>query len=982
VTDLNVGLSQELQTELGTAGVWAYAVYFDSSGDPQWTTLVANGSITNDGTNDIALPGTFVSGKVYFLVQSLGSGDSSTLTSSITTQSDINWNTASSLDFRYDSFEVTLSGSSADQGNLTSVESFGFPMEVSIPYANGTTATVGYGVPGSQISSDIGNINTHNGADDPSNLTTTFTAGPLSGDFRMAMGPSTAVGPGISNAPFSASDWNSFIQALEGPAASDIILSGEFNGAEDANGVYHNGGYYAYQLAWDSTDQAFWLEPLPQSQIKGYIEITPTQLADSIYSTLGTADIYTNMSDTTPYLSGMNTGTNNQWGTVLRSLVVGFSAGYYLQGGVPINPQLSGTIDLNQSQNWDPTYAFQQHVAGPAPGYLAYDPYGAIFTENTNSYGFGYSDALTSQYAAGGPLVSVAQTGSNAGDVPNINLTIFADGQQPSGYVQPVIYNYIAAPSGTYAVPTDVTSGDNIALSFAAKSPENVGVVPMASGTITLNVLTSDVGGQPEWTQVVFDGATAGPAGLWQNWNVGAGSVAGTFIATPAGGGQPAGSMLINDLPVVDNGVTWYQLGVGGKEFNLYTTMSGGQFENPGYIDAGGSLSQAGSLAIDGLASIIPPSSPGSQTVPTFTINFAANDALSYDPSLVEVNTGNVANFGGQPDSPVAGIVTNGSFDALPGQNGVAGNVISTADQNVAFAWIGENNAVGTVVTNWVTAYTNKIGAEDIARVMLVDGGTTLFATGTANIDGQWQTNPIFLPKGSYTVTMQEYLPTDTGFQTPISPASQSLVLTEETSCFVTGTRIRTVAGEVPVEQLSIGTKVPTADGREAKVVWIGRRTLDCRRHRRPASVVPVRVRRGAFAPGQPKRDLLLSPDHALFLDDVLIPVGRLVNGTTIRRMPPGVVTYWHVELDRHDVIFAEGLAVESFLDTGNRSAFENGGPVMQLHPNFRLLAWEGAACAPLVVTGPIVERARAMLTGAATHSSAAERERSAHDAG
>jgi hypothetical protein len=123
-----------------------------------------------------------------------------------------------------------------------------------------------------------------------------------------------------------------------------------------------------------------------------------------------------------------------------------------------------------------------------------------------------------------------------------------------------------------------------------------------------------------------------------------------------------------------------------------------------------------------------------------------------------------------------------------------------------------------------------------------------------------------------------------------------------------------------------------------------------------------VRVHAGAFGDAQPHRDLLLSPDHAILCDGVLVPVRCLVNGATVVREPAGPVTYWHVELDRHDIVVAEGLACESFLDTGNRGAFENGGAVAQLHPDFALGVWQRQGCAPLCRDGAEVTAARRHL--------------------
>jgi hypothetical protein len=186
-------------------------------------------------------------------------------------------------------------------------------------------------------------------------------------------------------------------------------------------------------------------------------------------------------------------------------------------------------------------------------------------------------------------------------------------------------------------------------------------------------------------------------------------------------------------------------------------------------------------------------------------------------------------------------------------------------------------------------------------------------------------------------------------------------------ACFAAGTRIATVAGEVPVECLAIGDHVRGPWGEAMKVRWLGFRQVDCARHPRPDSVWPVRVRAGAFRPGVPARDLFLSPDHALFIAPpgmrpVLIPVRCLIDGASVARRRVARVVYWHVELERHAVLLAEGLPCESFLDTGNRAAFANGGPAVQLHPDFAASRWAAQACAPQARGGPAVEWARRWL--------------------
>ncbi len=135
-------------------------------------------------------------------------------------------------------------------------------------------------------------------------------------------------------------------------------------------------------------------------------------------------------------------------------------------------------------------------------------------------------------------------------------------------------------------------------------------------------------------------------------------------------------------------------------------------------------------------------------------------------------------------------------------------------------------------------------------------------------------------------------------------------------ACFVVGTRILTAAGEIPVEQLRVDDRVATVSGTLARIRWASHQC---------AKVSPVRVHAGAFGERLTMRDLLLSPDHAVFVDGALVPICHLINGSTIVQEPADEVTYYHVELATHDVIIAEGLPCESYLDTGNRVAFEDG---------------------------------------------------------
>jgi hypothetical protein len=194
--------------------------------------------------------------------------------------------------------------------------------------------------------------------------------------------------------------------------------------------------------------------------------------------------------------------------------------------------------------------------------------------------------------------------------------------------------------------------------------------------------------------------------------------------------------------------------------------------------------------------------------------------------------------------------------------------------------------------------------------------------------------------------------------------AGGGLLITDN-PCFAAGTRILTPDGEVAVENLAPGSEVLTVrNGHErvAEIIWVGQRTVDISRHAMPEKVRPVRILAGAFGPGLPQRDLRVSPDHALYIDGHLIEAKTLVNGVTvIVETETRFVTYHHIELAAHDVVLAEGLAAESYLESGNRAMFENDAQPMVLHPDFAAEC-RTKACAPLLTDGSIVTAARQRL--------------------
>jgi hypothetical protein len=194
----------------------------------------------------------------------------------------------------------------------------------------------------------------------------------------------------------------------------------------------------------------------------------------------------------------------------------------------------------------------------------------------------------------------------------------------------------------------------------------------------------------------------------------------------------------------------------------------------------------------------------------------------------------------------------------------------------------------------------------------------------------------------------------------------------ESVTCFAEGTLIATARGEVPVERLRAGDLVLTMAGGAPlqPVRWVGHSRIEVARHRNATAVAPILIRASALGVGVPARDLRVSPAHAMFLDGVLVPARRLVNGSSIvQEFWCAAVTYWHVELDAHGLLVSEGAVSESYFDDGNRHFFDNHA-VTALVKDFASERANGryraAACAPVVEDGPALERIRLGLAARA----------------
>jgi Hint domain len=213
-------------------------------------------------------------------------------------------------------------------------------------------------------------------------------------------------------------------------------------------------------------------------------------------------------------------------------------------------------------------------------------------------------------------------------------------------------------------------------------------------------------------------------------------------------------------------------------------------------------------------------------------------------------------------------------------------------------------------------------GAYDAATgttsVVLADNGNTV---ATLQFDGNYSSNSFSVAANGGALDLSD--PTATTF-----------------ACYCRGTLIRTERGEVTVEDLAIGDKVMTVSGRARPIKWIGRSNVVTRLCD-PLRAWPVRIKAHALAEAVPSRDLLVSPDHALLIDDVLIQAGALVNGNSIVRETnvAETITYFHIELEDHELIFAEDAPAETFVDNVDRLSFDNWAEHERLYPTGNAIA-------------------------------------------
>ena len=318
------------------------------------------------------------------------------------------------------------------------------------------------------------------------------------------------------------------------------------------------------------------------------------------------------------------------------------------------------------------------------------------------------------------------------------------------------------------------------------------------------------------------------------------------------------------------------------------------------------------------------------------TINIGYGGTYDGGDNLISILTGSTVNF--QTGGGTLVLNADNSVLNLIASNGVGGVTFSGYDPSQDTIQLQNTTApiAGYTIsgdsTKTITLYGSD-GTEVAAYQVSLATGISL-ANGTYSTTGDTTANPLQIT----------YVDGNTDIGV----------------CFLSGTMIQTPGGDVPVQDVTIGDDVVAYVGGQAqtrRVIWTGTaRTVV--RHGLPDDEAgyPVRILKDAIADGVPCRDMLVTPEHSLFLGGGFVPGRMLVNGRSI--FYDHAITaydYHHIETERHSIIMADGVLTESYLDTGNRHIFHHRGPVVSIGRG-PVRSWAVDAAAPLIVAPDVVE--------------------------
>ncbi|WP_279599380.1 Hint domain-containing protein [Methylobacterium sp. E-065] len=387
----------------------------------------------------------------------------------------------------------------------------------------------------------------------------------------------------------------------------------------------------------------------------------------------------------------------------------------------------------------------------------------------------------------------------------------------------------------------------------------------------------------------------------------GSGGLSGTAGTQGTGG---AGVVASNTTISVNAGGTLAG-GAGSTQGNAATFTSGANTLNLGGTISGNVAIQTGTLQINAAAG-------GSTLANTITGTGGVIQNSANTLTLTGANT-----YSGGTTIGAAGSATSSTLQLGAATSAGTGPITFASMSGNATARLGldvaaqpaSNTTFSNTIANFGSGNELALAGLTNSSVSYNSANTSITITGTRAGGGQVSEN--FVLSAPRTTSFVAASDGNGGTVVRAAPATNPTTPARPAPCYVTGTRIRVLRerliSDVPVEHLEVGDLAITAGGKPRSIRWIGSRGYSG--FTAPKHDCPVRINASALADNVPTRDLLLSPDHALWLDGLFVAAGHLVNGTSITRGETVAdLTYWHIELDSHDLLLAENTPAESFL--------------------------------------------------------------------
>lgn len=316
-------------------------------------------------------------------------------------------------------------------------------------------------------------------------------------------------------------------------------------------------------------------------------------------------------------------------------------------------------------------------------------------------------------------------------------------------------------------------------------------------------------------------------------------------------------------------------------------------------------------------------------------VTIASGGALYLD-SKAYLESNIALNLGG---SMTIGLSNGGSVDLIGDTN--RGLIIS-----------GYTAGVNTSVSTMISGFSgqDKTSSDKI----MIDGLQTANVSSVAYPDDDHITLTL-LDGTSFTLNMIGIKQTGYSFGSDVDGNLTFAV------CFLSGTIIRLIDGHCAIEDIKVGDTILTYDAQvkkkvSKKVTWVGKKRAHIN-SKLPDDQAgyPVRILKDTFKKNVPNKDLLITPEHCLFIDGYFIPARMLVNGRSIfYDYSITSYDYYHVETENHSIIWADNMLTESYLNTGNRYQFNRDKKVVTLDRQIK--DWDKDAAAPLMVERSIVE--------------------------